>query len=97
MQATQRTYTNVETGFNCRLYTSLDGSKFHLIYEDNEPPAPVEGTEVDRFYLAAHSGATIKLNTGKKLEVSRGEFYNLKEGEQVTHRKFTGFSKFKKV
>lgn len=96
MEATKRTYTNVETGYTCRLYTSCDASKFHLIYENNEPTAPANGSEVNGYYLAAHTGATIKLNTGKQVKVNSGEFYNLKDGEKVTHRKFIGFSKFTK-
>ena len=97
MKQTQRTYTNVETGYNCRLYTSADASKHHLIYEANGPEAPAEGSEVNGFYLAAHSGATIKLNTGKQITLSMGQFYNLKDGERATHRKFTGFNKFSKI
>lgn len=95
--ATNRTYTNTETGYTCRLYTSQDASRFHLIYENNPPEAPADGSEVNGYYLAAHTGAEIKLNTGKTVKVGSGEFYNLKEGEQAISRKFTGFSKFTKI
>jgi hypothetical protein len=97
MQPTQRTYTNVETKYKCRIYTSLDGSKFHLIYEDNDSNAPSKGSEVNGYYIAPHTGATIKLNTGKQIFVNSGEFYNYKEGENATHRKFIGFTKFTKL
>ncbi len=89
MQPTQRTYTDVETGVNFRLFTSNDASKFHLINE--------EQGEIKAFYISAHTGAEIKLNTGKLKFVDRGEFYSLKEGEKVTHRKFIGFTKFAKI
>lgn len=95
MNPTQRTYTDAETGHNTRLYTSLDNSKFHLIYEGQKDIA--DGTEVNGFYISAHTGAEIKLNTGKKIFIDRGNFYHLKEGEKVTHRKFIGFSKFIKI
>ena len=96
MKSTQRTYTDVETGYNTRLYTSLDGSKFHLIYEGQHDKI-ADGSEVNGFYISAHTGTDIKLNTGKKIFVNMGQFYHLKEGEKVTHRKFAGFLKFTKV
>ncbi len=96
MKPTQRTYTDVENGHTCRLYTSNDASKYHLIYE-GQPNEIANGCEVNGFYLAAHTGATIKTNKGNELFVNRGEFYNLKEGEEVTHRKFIGFNKFSKI
>jgi hypothetical protein len=93
---TQRTYTDAETGYNCRLHTSNDASKFHLIYE-GQGEKIADGCEVNGFYISAHTGAEIKLNTGKKIFVDRCNFYNLKEGEKVTHRKFIGFKKFTKI
>lgn len=96
MIPTQRTYTNVETGVNCRLYTFNDASKYHLICE-GQPDIIADGCEVNGFYIASHTGAEIKLNTGKKIFVGSGNFYNLKEGEKVTHRKFIGSPRFTKV
>lgn len=96
MQPTQRTFTDAETGYNCRLYTSQDASKYHLIYE-GQNNIIADGSEVNGFYIAAHTGAEIKLNTGKKVFVDMSQFYSLKEGEKVTHRKFIGFSKFTKI
>lgn len=98
MEATARTYTDTETGLICRLHTSNDSSKYHLIYEGNKGENdPTDGTEVNGFYIAAHTGATIKLNTGKKIFVNSGEFYHLKEGEKATHRKFIGFKTFTRI
>ena len=96
MQPTQRTYTDAETGLNCRLYTSNDASKHHLIYE-GQPDIIADGCEVNGFYIAAHTPATIKINGNKQVKVNTGEFYHLKENEKVTHRKFCGFSKFTKI
>jgi hypothetical protein len=96
MTPTQRTFTDVESGYNCRLYTSNDANKYHLIFE-GQTGIIADGCEVNGFYIAAHTGAEIKLNTGKKIFVNSGQFYNLKEGEKATHRKFIGFSKFVKI
>lgn len=96
MKATQRTFTDVETGHKCRLYTSADASRYHLIYEGQHQQI-ADGSEVNGFYIAAQTGATIRLNTKKELYVSNGQFYHLKEGEQVTHRKFIGFTKFSRI
>lgn len=96
MEPSKRIYTNVETGNRYRLYTSNDASKYHLLAE-GQLEKIADGSEVNGFYIAAHIGAHIKLNTGKTIFVNSGEFYNLKEGEQVTHRKFVGFSKFTKL
>ena len=96
MQPTQRTYTDAETGHNTRLYTSLDGSKFHLIYEGQHNEI-ADGSEVNGFYISAFTATEIKLNTGKKIFVSSGSFYHLKEGEKVTHRKFVGMGGFRKI
>lgn len=97
MTPTKRTYTDVETGYNCRLFTSQDASKYHLIYEANGPEAPADGSEVNGFYIAAHTGATIKTNLGKQIFVNSGQFYCYKAGEQVIARKFVGFNRFTKV
>ena len=70
--------------------------KHHLIYEGQHEKI-ADGCEVNGFYISAHTGAEIKLNTGKKIFVDRLEFYNCKEGEKVTHRKFIGFSRFSKL
>lgn len=99
MNPTQRTYTDTETGDKFRLYMNSKGNKFALISDESqEPDAPAKGTEVNGFYLCAFTGITIKINGSKQVEMARGEFYNLKEGETVTHKKFTGFDlKFKKA
>ncbi len=96
MNPSNRIYTDVENGQRCRLYTSNDASKYHLIYE-GQPEQIADGCEVNGFYIAAHTGAMIKTNKGKQIYVNMGQFYNLKEGEQVTHRKFTVMDKFVKI
>ncbi len=96
MQPTQRVFLDAETGYKARLYTSLDGSKYHLIYE-GQSDIIADGCEVNGFYISAHTGAEIKLNTDKKIFVDSGSFYHLKEGERATHRKFIGFKRFSKL
>lgn len=77
-------------------YTLNDRSKYHLIYEgQNEHIA--DGSEVNGFYLLAHTGGTIKMNTKKEVILQPMQFYNLKESEKVTHIKYNGFKKFTKL
>lgn len=84
---TKRSYTDKETGKLFDLYMD-EADRYYLIC----------GTEqIKAHYICAHCPTTIKLNTGNKIDLSSGEFYTLKEGEQVTARKFVGFSKFTKV
>jgi transcription-repair coupling factor (superfamily II helicase) len=82
---TNRTYTNAETGEECKLYTSADESRLHLIGK----------TEIVRYY-ATQIDLTIKLNTKRIINLQRGEYYELKEGEQVTHVKYS-IGKFRKL
>ncbi len=95
MESTNRIFENVENGHKCRLYTSKDRSVYHLIYEGQDEII-ADGSEVNGFYLLAHTGGTIRLNNNKEIELQAGQFYNLKESEKVTHVKYTGFKKFKK-
>ena len=44
-----------------------------------------------------HTGATIKLNTGKSVFIDMGQFYYLKEGERAVKIKYLGFTKFSKI
>ena len=96
MQATQRTFKDVETGYNFRLYTSQDASKYHLIAEGQHDKM-ADGCEVNGFYISSHTGVTIKINNSKLVKLNTGQFYNLKEDEKITHKKFVGFSKFTKI
>lgn len=87
MIRTNRTFTNAETGKEYILFTSQDASKYHLIGEE----------EIKAFYISAHYSQTIKLNTGKVVSLGAGTFYELKDGEKVTHQKIAGRNKFTKV
>ena len=87
MTPTNRIFTNVETNFKCRLYTSNESSVYHLIYEGQHEQI-ADGCEVNGFYLLAHTGGAIKINGKKQISLNMGEFYNLKEGETVTHVKY---------
>lgn len=97
MHQTQRSYQDVETGHKFNLWMD-NADNFHLIAGPQQSEgAPTEGTEINGFYISAHSGVTIKLNGKKQIKMDIGQFYHLKEGEQITHKKFTGFSKFTKI
>jgi hypothetical protein len=97
MQKTQRTYTDAETGIMYALYKD-SADRFRLILDTPQgPQAPTPGTEVNGFYLCAFTACTIKINKTKQVRLNMGQFYTLKEGEQVTHCKYIGFDKFTKV
>ena len=96
MQPTQRTFTDIETNYKCRLYTSNDASKYHLIYEGQQEKI-ADGSEVNGFYICAHTPITIKTNKGNEIKLSTNNFYHLKENEIVTHKKYAGFSRFTKI
>ena len=93
---TNRTFIVVETGYKTRLCTSNDASKYYLIFE-GQPEKIANGSEVNGFFLAAHSGVEIKINNRKIVKVPMGYFYSLKENEVITHKKYDGFSKFTKI
>jgi hypothetical protein len=95
MESTSRTFKDVENGHICRLYTSKDRSVYHLIYEGQDEII-ADGSEVNGFYLLAHTGGIIRLNNKKELKLNAGQFYSLKESERVTHVKYVGFSRFTK-
>jgi hypothetical protein len=92
---TERSFSNVETGEVFALYMDSNTHQYKLISEGSEKHA--KGTEVNGFYLAAHTGATIRLNTKKEIFVNTSQFYNYEEGEQATHRKFVGYNTFTKI
>ena len=97
---TQRTFTDVETKKRFSLYQDEETKDFELIFDEptGDPTEHAKGTTVNGFYVAAHDDTEIKLNTKKIVKLPRGYFYNLKEGEKVTHRKFTCLKQnFKKV
>lgn len=88
MTKTQRSYTDKETGVVYRLHTD-QADRLRLIDR--------QGNECKAFYLSASVNTAIKLNTGEQISLSVGQFYTLKEGEQVTHRKFIGIGNFRKL
>jgi len=100
MKPTQRTYTDVETNEVFRLYSNDKTGAFKLITDGSIMFA--KGCEVNGFYIASHTSMDIKLNTGEIIHLDRGQFYNLKENkdniiEDVTHVKYCGFKKFRRV
>ncbi len=97
MHQTKRSYQDVETGRKFNLWMD-NADNYHLIAGPTEKPEYcTEGTEVNGFYICAHTGVTIKINGKKIVKMDQGQFYNMKEGEVITHKKFTGFTKFTKI
>ena len=86
---TQRSYTDVETNVCYDLYQDSETHEFSLIDK--------VGNRVNGFYLCAFTACKIKLNSKKIIDLKDGQFYNLKENETVTHRKFCISKKFTKI
>jgi hypothetical protein len=94
MERTNRKFTDIEENEVFVLYKEKNDN-YRLISDGSEKYA--KGTEVNGFYICAHCGVTIKINGKKQITLSMGTFYNLKEDEKITHKKYTGFDKFTKV
>lgn len=88
MTKTQRSYTDKETGIRYDMYQD-QADRLRLIDK--------QGNECNGFYCCAFTDCTIKLNTGKQVKLSMGEFYSYKEGETATHRKFFIEPRFRKL
>lgn len=94
MQRTNRTFSDVETKEIFVLYVKPNGN-YELISDGSLKHA--KGTQVNGFYICAHCDVTIKINNIKAVHLKQGTFYNLKENEQITHKKYIGFNRFTKV
>lgn len=94
---TKRNFRNVETGDIFKLYMNQITNEYKLIFEGENHPKMSKGTQVNGWYLSAHTPIEIKLNNSKIVRLGTGDFYNLKEEEEVTHKKYCGFKKFTKI
>ncbi len=97
MIATNRIYTDVETKHPFRLWMDNADNYYLIADKPKSEQSPAEGTQINGFYICAHTGITIKINSKKTVKLNTGEFYNMKEGEAITHKKFIGFQKFTKL
>lgn len=98
MRATERTYIDVETKILFRLYVNDETKNWSLIYDGgNSPTDLAKGSEVNGFFIAAHSGLFIKINNSKIIKLEQGEFYNLKDEETITHSKYFLNNRFTKL
>lgn len=90
LEKTNRSFTDIETKKVFNLYRDSKTGEFVLQYDNplNDYDF-AKGTTVNGFYIAGHDDIEIKLNNGKKIKLPRGYFYNLKENEDVTHRRYT--------
>lgn len=97
---TNRKYEDVETGKVFTLFMNDNTHEYRLIYMDsdtNNGSDLANGSEVNGFFICAHTGCTVKINGKKQVKLDKGQFYNLKESEIITHKKYTGFNRFTKV
>ncbi len=101
MTATERKFRDIETGKVFDLFIDeTTKSNYKLIYTSSnlkDSADMANGSEVNGSYIAAGYPMTIKLNSKKIVYLPRGTFYNVKEGEEVTHRKYEGFKRFIKA
>lgn len=97
----KRTYRDVETGERFTLYYEGKDEQtqiaygFHLITEGSKNLA--KGSEVNGFYLCPFDSCSIKINGEKIVKLSMGEFYNLKEDETITHKRWAGQKEWKEI
>lgn len=95
---TNRKVKNVISGDIFRLYNDPNGSVFRLISDSDDNNGRIAGgSEVNGFYLVMNAGVTIKINGSKTIKLGPGEFYNLLDGEKITHKKYVGSKRFSKV
>jgi hypothetical protein len=95
---TNRHYQDVETGNRFTLFQEQDTHEFKLIYQGKgRPDETANGTEVNGFYICAHTSVNIKINNSKEVILPMGSFYNLKEGEKITHKKYPFSKRFTKA
>lgn len=95
---TQRSYRDIETNLKFDLYVHPDTHNFRLILDENENNnICAKGTEINGFYICSFTDCEIKINNKRVIKLPYGTFYCLKEGENITHKKFAGFKNFTKV
>lgn len=93
---TNRTFKDVETNEIFALWSDSDTHEMRLFIED-ESKERAKGTEVNGFYICTFTDCHIKINADKVIHLPQGTFYNMKQGERITHKKFKGKNKFSKV
>ena len=98
MEKTNRVYTDVETGKIWNLHFDSQKNSYHLIYENKgDQMDHATGSEVNGFYATVNE-IDLKINSKKIIKLPACSFYNLKENEHVTHKRYTGIQKnFSKI
>lgn len=86
----KRTYTDIETNKKYDVYVNESTHEKYLIDSENNELKK-------QFYACAFDSVTIKLNTGKTIDLSFNNMYVCKEGESIIGRKFVGFKHFSKI
>jgi hypothetical protein len=85
----QRTYSNYNTGERFEMFVDSDTHKHVLIN-------PINGERINAFVLCAFSAIDYKTAKGKIIGLSIGEFLPNPNNE-ITHKRFLGFSRFVKL
>lgn len=88
---TNKVYKDIETNEKFCLWTDSDTHEFKLISDGSKIHA--KGTTVNGWYLCTFDNVTIKINNTRVIKLKQGTFYNMKEGETITHKKFAGQKK----
>ena len=86
-----RKYTNVETGEVFTLYKDNITSNIKLVSDTTKNEL------INDFYVCGFDSVTIKINNRKEIKLGAGDFYFIKQGETVTHKKYAGFKNFTKI
>jgi hypothetical protein len=93
MERTNRKFRDIENNEVFMLCIDKNGG-YHLISDGSVKYAA--GTSVNGFYISAHHHIILKLNNSNIIRLPRGFFYNMKEDEKITHKKYFGEKRFKK-
>ena len=88
MIPSNRYFKCIETGEEFRLYTDPDRGTFELFRgADALEPA----------YIVHNLSLTLKLSSGRRIELLPFTFYRYKEGEHATHIRYEGYKRFERV
>lgn len=98
MRPTQRSYSDIETNEKWNYQVNdVTGDHCLKMVEYQGELATALGTECHSFYACGFDSVTIKINNKKEVKLSTGDFYTIKEGEKITHKKYAGFKRFTKL
>lgn len=95
---TKRQFKDIEADSEWwSLYRHENTGEFALFWDNDDESVYAKGSSVNGFYICAHTSVSIKINNKKTINLDTNSFYNLKDGETITHKKYIGFKKFTKI